>query len=133
MDAQTNVWESASLAALVQTVAQLELEAETHESPIGTEVLAENRFLAAREGFDAHLIDPETRKRVSVLEVIRALLRECRPHATRLGCRRQLEDLNRLAAMNGADRQRRLVRMGCDLPRLVRALAEDYIAHRHPA
>jgi glutamate---cysteine ligase / carboxylate-amine ligase len=133
MDAQTKVWESASLAGLVQAVARLELEAERQENPIGSEVLAENRFLAARDGLDAHLIDPGTRKRVSILEVIQALLRECRPHAVRLGCRAQLEDVNRLAAMNGADRQRRLVRMGCDLPRLVRALAEAFVAHRHPA
>ena len=58
MDAQTTVADSAPLIALVQCLARLALEDEPPLRAIGAEVLAENRFLAARDGLDAQLIDP---------------------------------------------------------------------------
>ena len=69
-------------------------------------MLAENRFLAARDGLEAKLIDPRRRRRVGVRALVQELLDECRPHAAALGCAGQLEQLNRLAAVNGAARQR---------------------------
>jgi carboxylate-amine ligase len=62
MDAQSRIGETASLVALAQSIARLELEEEyASEALISSEeVLAENRFLAARDGVDARLIDPTT-------------------------------------------------------------------------
>jgi hypothetical protein len=42
------------------------------------EVLAENRFLAARDGMDARLIDPETRRPIPVRAILESLLADCR-------------------------------------------------------
>src|ERR1700730_10056373 len=58
MDAQSRIVETAALVALVQSIARLELEEGYASEDIicADEVLAENRFLAARDGVDAHLI-----------------------------------------------------------------------------
>jgi glutamate---cysteine ligase / carboxylate-amine ligase len=58
MDAQSRVREVTPLVALIQSLARLELEGEPPSVLPGAEVLAENRFLAARDGMDARLIDP---------------------------------------------------------------------------
>ena len=59
MDAQTTVEDVAALVALVQSLARLEFErpssAEEEFTPV--EVIEENRFLAARDGMEALLID----------------------------------------------------------------------------
>ena len=73
------------------------------------EVLAENRFLAARDGMDARLIDPAARYLIPVREILDSLLADCRPHALALGCAGALDRVPRLAAANGADRQRGFV------------------------
>jgi glutamate---cysteine ligase / carboxylate-amine ligase len=106
MDAQISVADSAPLIALVQCLARLALEDEVPWSDIGDEVLAENRFLAARDGLDARLIDPATLGLVEVRALVDALVERCRPHAARLGCVRELEDVSRLAGANGAQAQR---------------------------
>ena len=62
MDAQSRVRDITPLVALIQSLARLELEGEPSASVMPTaEVLAENRFLAARDGMDAQLIDPAAR------------------------------------------------------------------------
>ncbi len=106
MDAQISVADSAPLIALVQCLARLALEDEVPWSDIGDEVLAENRFLAARDGLDARLIDPATLGLVEVRALLDALLALCRPHAARLGCVGELDDVSRLAVANGAQAQR---------------------------
>ena len=60
LDAQAQVGDTLALAALFQCVARLELERghaskRLLESP---EALSENRFLAARDGMEAQLLDP---------------------------------------------------------------------------
>jgi carboxylate-amine ligase len=106
MDAQSTVADSAALIALVQSLAHLELHGEPADGEIGPEVLAENRFLAARDGLDAWLIDPVERRLVPVRGIVEALLGRCRPHAVALGCSVELDRVHALAAANGADRQR---------------------------
>ena len=106
MDAQSTVADSAPLIALVQSFARLVLEGESPNSGISAEVLAENRFLAARDGLDARLIDPVKRRLVPVRTSAKTLVRRCRPHAAALGCGAELDQIARLAAANGADRQR---------------------------
>jgi carboxylate-amine ligase len=89
------------------------------------EVLDENRFLASRDGLRARLIDPSAGAQVPVRRVIRHLADRCRPHATALGCADQLQQLERLVASNGADRQRAAAARN-GLPALVSALTEGF-------
>lgn len=106
MDAQSTIADTASLIAFVQSLARLALEDDEPIRVTSPEVLAENRFLAARDGIQARLIDPEARRLVSARTLVRALAERCRPHAATLGCSGELERLERLLAANGADRQR---------------------------
>ena len=68
MDAQSTAERSAALAALVQTIAHLELEEGYHDARLAyaPEILEENRFLAARDGIDARLLDPVAEEQVPV-------------------------------------------------------------------
>jgi carboxylate-amine ligase len=71
-------------------------------------VLSENRFLAARDGSAALLIDPAQRRLVPAIGLIEDLVARCRPHAAALGCERELDQVTRLATASGAARQRAL-------------------------
>ncbi len=126
MDAQPSVADSAALIALVQSLARLELDGEQRDAEVDPEILAENRFLAARDGLDARLIDPARPRLVPVRTLLEELLAQCRPHAEALGCAAELADVSRLAVANGADRQRRWLTEGDDLPSMVAILAEQY-------
>jgi glutamate---cysteine ligase / carboxylate-amine ligase len=107
MDTQSTVAESAGLVALVQSLTRLELEGvPPRGDDIGPEALAENRFIAARDGSAARLINPARRTLVPVTELADATVAACRPHATELGCLTELERAKGLASENGADRQR---------------------------
>jgi carboxylate-amine ligase len=128
MDAQSTVREVAPLVALVQSLARLELEGDASPAAPGAEVLAENRFLAARDGMDARLIDPAARSLVPVRETLEALLAECRPHAVALGCAQALDRVPCLAAATGADRQRAFAAEPGSLDDLVASLAERFLA-----
>jgi glutamate---cysteine ligase / carboxylate-amine ligase len=125
MDAQPTVAESAALVALVQSLGRLELTAEPPDREVGPEVLAENRFLAARDGLDARLIDPVKRQLVPVRELVEKLLERCRPHAAALGCSVELERVQALAAANGANRQRAQA-ADAGLVELVSKLSEQF-------
>jgi glutamate---cysteine ligase / carboxylate-amine ligase len=107
MDAQSAIEDTAALVALVQSLARMILDDDEetgHEA--GSEVLAENRFLAARDGLGARLIDPAGRRLVPVRALLEALIERCRPHASALGCLTEFEGIELLTAANGADRQR---------------------------
>jgi glutamate---cysteine ligase / carboxylate-amine ligase len=105
MDTQSIVADSSGLIALVQSLARLELEGEPVDGDVGPEVLAENRFLAARDGSNARLIDPIKRALIPARELTEATLAACRPHATALGCAADFDRVERLATTNGADYQ----------------------------
>jgi carboxylate-amine ligase len=123
MDAQSTVGDVAPLVALIQSLARRELEAEPSEIVPSAEMLAENRFLAARDGMDARLIDPKGRCLVPVRDMLEALVAECRPHALALGCHEALEQVPQLAAETGADRQRAFAVGDGNLEHLVARLA----------
>lgn len=108
MDAQSSVWETAALVALIQSLARLDLE-EGYESQAllhSQEVMAENRFIAARDGSGALLVDPIHERQVPVRQVVHDALVACRPHARALGCVAELESISQLAWRPGATRQR---------------------------
>ena len=127
MDAQSGVSETATLVALVQSIARLELEegyVSEHASS-SEEVLAENRFLAARDGVDARVIDTTAESLRPIKDILVELLDSARPHAAALDCSDDLERIAALAAVPGAARQRaypsgedELVRMVADLVRM---------------
>jgi glutamate---cysteine ligase / carboxylate-amine ligase len=105
MDGQSQVSESAALAALVQSMARLELEEGAVALEVGPELLRENRFIAARDGMDAALIASDG-NRTQVRLLVDVLLDRCRPHAAALGCADELDRVEALAERTGADRQR---------------------------
>ena len=131
MDAQSRVRDVTPLVALIQSLARLELEGDPPSVVPSAEVLAENRFLAARDGMDARLIDPVARCLIPVREMLGSLLTECRPHALALGCASALDGVPRLAAGSGADRQRKFAALNPHLDELVAGLADCFLApHR---
>jgi carboxylate-amine ligase len=130
MDAQTTVEETAALVALVRCIARLEVEegyagAELIEA---VEALEENRFIAARDGIRARLIDPEAMTRRPVPDVARDLLAACAPHAKALGCEFELAHIRDMAVSSGAERQLALSRGEARLQGLVKELADRFCA-----
>jgi carboxylate-amine ligase len=128
MDAQSTVADSAPLIALVQSLARLVLEGDYREAGFAPEVLAENRFIAARDGSEAMLIDPAQRRLVPIRTLVDALVAECRPHADALGCLADLDQITRLAEGGGAARQRALEREA-GLDDLTTALSDCFAAN----
>ena len=124
MDAQSALADSSALIALVRALARLALEDEPAGFAIGPEVLAENRFLAARDGLAARLVDPAERRLVPVRALVDALLARCRRHADEIGAV-ELDGVARLMLASGADRQRAWAREH-GLPRLVPLLIKRY-------
>jgi glutamate---cysteine ligase / carboxylate-amine ligase len=128
MDAQTDLEEVAALAALVQALASFELEAGDHPSPASwaDDLLAENRFRAARDGVSALLIDEFTGHRVPLFQELERTLHACRPHALQLDCQGELDSGRRLVWRNGAARQ--LARAGPhrEVHRVAAGLADAY-------
>jgi carboxylate-amine ligase len=126
MDAQTTVADSAALTALVQCLVRLEATDEgSGADPLLDlpEVLAENRFLAARDGAEASLIDAQLGRRSPVAEVLETILERCMPHAEDLGCVEELQLTRNLAATPRPKRQLDLARGPDKLPGLVEALS----------
>ena len=130
MDSQSRVRDVAPLVALIQSLARLELEGEPSSVVPSAHVLDENRFLAARDGMDARLIDPEARRLIPAREILASLLADCRPFALALGCAEALDRVPRLAAANGAERQHALVAPSGRLDHLVMTLADRFTAPR---
>lgn len=108
MDTQSRTAETATLVALTQAIARLELEEGYASEDIirSEEVLAENRFLAARDGVDAHLIDPVAESLRPLQNQLVDLLEAVKDHAAALGCLEEIAHVPVLAAAPGAARQR---------------------------
>ncbi len=125
MDAQSTVEQTAALVALVQCLVRLEVtEGFASASWLrAQEVLDENRFLAARDGARAALVDPDQERRVPVAEILDELLPACRPHAEALGCAEELALVADLLVAPGAEHQRAVAGEGDDQRALVESLA----------
>jgi len=107
MDAQSSVSDVAALAAVVQCLVRRHAGA-GRTSATEPEALDENRFLAARDGMRARLIDGATGRRRAVGDALSELLDACRPFAPALGCTAELAAASALATEPGEARQRRL-------------------------
>jgi carboxylate-amine ligase len=127
MDAQSSSDRTGALAALVQSIAHLELEEGYYESDLALapEVLDENRFLAARDGMEAQLLDPVAEARVRARDLLEHLLAALVPHARALGCGAALDCLHAMAHDTGERRQRRIARSH-GLDGLMKSLAADF-------
>jgi glutamate---cysteine ligase / carboxylate-amine ligase len=125
MDAQTTVADSVALTALVQCLIRLEATEGSGADPAIDlpEVLAENRFLAARDGAEASLIDARMGQRAQIPDVLDRVLGMCMPHAEDLGCTEELQWTRNLAATPRPVRQLDLARGPNKLPGLVEALS----------
>jgi carboxylate-amine ligase len=129
MDAQTTVSETGALAALVQSIARLEIE-QGYLSPLqlnSPEVLDENRFLAARDGVAAELIDVASERRLPIRPQLDELLAASLPHARTLGCEAELLMCRDIADAAPATRQIEAARASPQrLPGLVHELAAQF-------
>jgi carboxylate-amine ligase len=128
MDSQIDSETTSALIALVQSVARLETEEGWYSEKqlVMQEALNENRFLAARDGCEAELIDVDTSTRVPVSDLLAELIAAARPHAQDLGCENELELLADPSFQTGAQRQREIVRSGASLTELVDQLARRF-------
>ncbi|MEA2195501.1 MAG: glutamate---cysteine ligase / carboxylate-amine ligase, partial [Solirubrobacteraceae bacterium] len=126
MDAQSTLDATAALVGLVQSLVRLELVEGHADAALvhAPEVLDENRFLAARDGVEARLVDPVRGHAVPVADIARELVLACEPHARELGCRAELATVGALFEEPGAAHQRRLAEHG--LESLVENLAADF-------
>jgi carboxylate-amine ligase len=130
MDAVSRLEDVLAIAAYVQALAKRYSEAYDAGEPISAThrtLASENKWLAARHGLDAALIDLATRSRirVSVAQLVRRNLLELEPHARELGSERELEGIGRiLLDGNGAEEQRRRFEETRDVLEVAREIAE---------
>ena len=129
-DAVTRVEDAVALAAFCQAL--VKLYSEHYE--VGKEIpsyhrilTTENKWLAARYGLEAPVMDLATgrRNRVPVAQLIRRTLKELEPHSRELGSDRELEGIREILRKgNGSDRQRRIWNANRDIVEVVREIAD---------
>jgi carboxylate-amine ligase len=128
-DAVTRVEDATSLAAYCQALVKMlcEQHERGEEIPSYHRILTtENKWLAARYGLEAPVMDLQTgaRNRVPVAQLIRRTLKEIEPHARELGSERELEGIGDILARgNGADRQLRVFNANRDIVEVVEEIA----------
>ena len=137
-DAVTRVEDAVALAAYCQALVKLWSERYDKgvEIPSYHRILTtENKWLAARYGLEAPVMDLATgrRNRVPVAQLVRRTLRDVEPHAAELGSERELEGIREILAHgNGADRQLRVFNANRDIVEVVRELADATAAAAVP-
>jgi glutamate---cysteine ligase / carboxylate-amine ligase len=123
MDSQTRVEHTIALSALVVSLVKLLTEQFRHPAGLPEppwEVLDENRWLAARHGLEAELVDHVSAGRATARGLTESLLRELAPHAQELGCERELDGVGDLLRRgNGAMRQQMVYEANRDLRELM--------------
>jgi carboxylate-amine ligase len=130
MDAVTRVEDTTALAAYVQGLVKLYSDAYEagRDLPSHHRILTtENKWLAARYGLEAPVMDLVTgrRNRVPVAQLVRRSLREIEPHARELSSERELEGIRDILARgNGADRQLRVFNANRDIAEVVSEIAD---------
>jgi carboxylate-amine ligase len=139
MDAVTRVEETVALTAYVQALVKHygeRFDAGAELPSFHRILISENKWLGARYGLEAPVMDLATgrRNRVPVAQLIRRTLREIEPHARELGAERELEGvLDILARGNGADRQLRVFNANRDIVEVASEIADATEAAAVPA
>jgi glutamate---cysteine ligase / carboxylate-amine ligase len=133
-DGLTNLDDAMALAALAQClVAELVEQFEAGDPLPGAAewVVRENKWLASRHGLDESLIVDHTGRRLPTGELLYALVDRLRPRADRLGCRAELDAVDRIVEGGPSyRRQRRIVAEGGTLADVVDALVAEHAAGR---
>jgi carboxylate-amine ligase len=138
-DAVSRVEDAVALAAFCQALVKHYCERYDRgaEIPSYHRILTtENKWLAARYGLEAPVMDLATgrRNRVPVAQLVRRTLRDIEPHARELGSERELEGIREiLSTGNGAERQRRVFNANRDIVEVVREIADATEAAAVPA
>jgi glutamate---cysteine ligase / carboxylate-amine ligase len=128
-DAVTRLEDVVAITAFFQAIVKMYCEQfdAGREIPSWHRMLTtENKWLAARYGLEAPVMDLATgrRNRVPVAQLIRRTLRDVEPHARELGSERELEGVREILARgNGADRQLRVWNANRDIVEVVREIS----------
>ncbi len=128
-DAVTRVEDAVALAAYFQALVKMlseHVEAEGAAPSFHRILTTENKWLAARHGLAAPVMDLVTgrRNRVSIGQLVRRTLRDLEPHARELGSERELAGVAEILARgNGADAQLRVWNANRDIVEVVQELA----------
>jgi glutamate---cysteine ligase / carboxylate-amine ligase len=88
---------------------------------------SENKWLAARYGLEAPVVDLDTgrRNRIPVAQLVRRTVREIEPHARELGSERELEGVTEILRRgNSSDRQLRVFNKHLDIVHVVSEIAD---------
>jgi carboxylate-amine ligase len=108
-DSQTRIEHTLALTALIQAMVKELAEHHGDGGELATypwQMLDENKWLAARHGLDAELVDLPSSERVGAKALARRLLERLREHAQDLGSAAELEGIiDLLEHGNGAARQ----------------------------
>jgi len=126
MDVQTRVEHTMALAALIQAMVKELAEHYEAGGELATyphEMLEENRWLAARHGLDAELVDLPHKRLVATKELARRLYDRLRPHAEELGAEDQFEGLKDIIERGtGSWRQQVVFEANHDFTEVVREI-----------
>jgi len=129
-DAVTQLDDVIALTALCQALVKYYSERYDagEEIPSYHRILTtENKWLAARYGIEAPVMDLLTgrRNRVPVAQLVRRTIKLVQPHAEDLGSERELTGIEEILRRgNGADRQLRVFNANRDIVEVVREIAE---------
>ncbi|HEX5449801.1 MAG TPA: carboxylate-amine ligase [Gaiellaceae bacterium] len=140
-DAVTRLEDVVAITAYFQAIVKMYCEQfdAGREIPTWHRMLTtENKWLAARYGLEAPIMDLATgrRNRVPVATLVRRTLRDVEAHARELGSERELEGVHEILSRgNGADRQLRVWNANRDIVEVVREIAtatEEPVAALEP-
>jgi glutamate---cysteine ligase / carboxylate-amine ligase len=129
-DAVTRLEDAVAIAAYCQSVVKLLCERYEagQEIPTFHRILtSENKWLAARYGLDAPIMDLPSgrRNRVPISKLVRRTLRDLEPHARELGCDDELDGIRALLDRgNSAEQQLRVFNANRDITEVVRGIAD---------
>jgi carboxylate-amine ligase len=129
-DATTRLEDVVALTAFCQALVKhyCERYERGEEIPSYHRILTtENKWLAARYGLEAPVMDLATgrRNRVPIAQLIRRTLKEIEPHARELGSERELEGIQEILGRgNGSDRQLRIFNANRDIVEVVQEIAD---------
>jgi carboxylate-amine ligase len=129
-DAVTRVEDAVAIAAYCQAVVKQlceRYEAGEEIASFHRILTSENKWLAARYGLEAPVMDLATgrRNRMPVAQLVRRTLREIEPHARELGSERELEGVREILDRgNSAERQLRIFNANHDIVEVAHEIAD---------
>ncbi|HUY72813.1 MAG TPA: carboxylate-amine ligase [Gaiellaceae bacterium] len=130
-DAITRVEDAVALAAYFQALVKMfseHVESGAEVPSFHRILTTENKWLAARHGLEAPVMDLVTgrRNRVPIGQLVRRTLRDLEPHARELGSESELEGVTEILARgNGADAQLRVWNANRDIVEVVQELSSS--------